>query len=1007
MEIWDNFGDSISLHGDRLAVGAPYDNGSSGDNTGAVYIFKRTGTTWHLEQEISDQASGFTALERSDYFGDSISLHGDRLAVGATNRSNSNSQNHTYIFKRSNETWFLEQTLSAVKGTHFGSSVALKGRYLAVGAPRENGYNGNHAGAAYIFKRTGTTWVLKQTIANDHTDFSSLSSAAYFGTSVSLDGDLLAVGAENDDGSTANSGSTYVFAKDSSNKWSAEIKLQDNPVTDQSSWQNFKTSNSTEPTNCDSTGSFGTASSSANSLDVTSADNNKWVCFRVKNSEDTYGYAKYQIDTDKPTITFSLTGDLLTASTTATDIATNPVWYHSEHTTIPNCANTTIWDVGQSFKGVTYGRYYCFKISDRKSNTGYGRYQVAQPTPSLQARQMTATIVATTTEANPTLGAEDHFGTKIALDGDYLAVAAVNDDGASGSSTGAVYIFKKTGVTWSLQAEIADQSSGFNQLQSGDEFGSSLALDGDRLAVGAPFDDGHSGSKTGAVYIFKRSGTVWFLEKEISDQSSGFNQLESGDEFGSSLALDGDRLAVGAPFDDGHSGATTGAVYVFKRSGSSWELEETIIDERTGFTNLARADRFGTSVSLDGDRLAVGADYDYGASGPWTGAVYIFKRTGTTWALEQEISDQTTGFINLAAEDHFGRSLVLNDDRLLVGAPFTDGVSGVNTGAVYVFKRTATTWSLEQEIADQLTGFTDLEEGDMFGTSLALDDTRLLVGAPLDDGHSGLKSGAVYVFKRSGTTWALEQAVADQVNNFNSLGADDRFGQSVALDGSRLAAGAPFDDGSGSNTGAAYVLAKNTKHVWSLEVKFRDNPAINRSSWQNFKTSTTTAPSCNASNSSLFGASSASANSVTVNSADNDKWLCFRAKNSANTYGYVKQQIDFDAPTLTLTQVGTTVNATGSSLFDYRYFVGDADPDCSATNGTATWENGSSASGLQDNQWVCFKALKSSGISGYAELEVDLTAPTLTLNQSGTSISVSGTNLSGAAYFKIDNQSDL
>ena len=84
------------------------------------------------------------------------------------------------------------------------------------------------------------------------------------------------------------------------------------------------------------------------------------------------------------------------------------------------------------------------------------------------------------------------------------------------------------------------------------------------MVVGAPFDDGHSGSKTGAVYIFKRTGTTWVLEQEISDQSTGFTALESDDRFGTSVALDSNRLAVGAPRDDGHSGSNTGAVYIFK-----------------------------------------------------------------------------------------------------------------------------------------------------------------------------------------------------------------------------------------------------------------------------------------------------------------------------------------------------------------------------------------------------------------------------------------------------------
>ena len=162
------------------------------------------------------------------------------------------------------------------------------------------------------------------------------------------------------------------------------------------------------------------------------------------------------------------------------------------------------------------------------------------------------------------------------------------------------------GTTWALEQEISDQSSGFTALRAGDWFGHSVSLGGDRLAVGAPYDDGHSGTSTGAVYVFKRTGTTWALEQEISDQSSGFTALRAGDWFGHSVSLGGDRLAVGAPYDDGHSGSSTGAVYVFKRTGTTWALEQEISDQSSGFTALKVSDEFGVSVSLDGDRLAAG-----------------------------------------------------------------------------------------------------------------------------------------------------------------------------------------------------------------------------------------------------------------------------------------------------------------------------------------------------------------------------------------------------------------
>ena len=157
-----------------------------------------------------------------------------------------------------------------------------------------------------------------------------------------------------------------------------------------------------------------------------------------------------------------------------------------------------------------------------------------------------------------------------------MAVGASYDDGKSNATknAGAVYIFKRTGTTWALERKIEDGSDGFTALDVNDYFGVSVSLDGDRLAVGAHKDDGKNNntSNAGAVYIFKRTGTTWALERKIEDGSDGFNDLDVNDWFGRRVSLDGDRLAVGAYNDDGKNNSTSnaGAVYIFKRTGTTW-----------------------------------------------------------------------------------------------------------------------------------------------------------------------------------------------------------------------------------------------------------------------------------------------------------------------------------------------------------------------------------------------------------------------------------------------------
>jgi trimeric autotransporter adhesin len=425
-------------------------------------------------------------------------------------------------------------------------------------------------------------------------------------------------------------------------------------------------------------------------------------------------------------------------------------------------------------------------------------------------------------------GTDDAFGISVALSGDTLAVGAPHEDsnaaGVGGNQTndlaidsGAVYVFTRTGTVWSQQAYLKASNTG-----AGDRFGISVALSGDTLAVGAPYEDsnavGVSGNQTndlaidsGAVYVFTRTGTVWSQQAYIKASNTG-----AGDEFGRSVALSGDILAVGANLED--SGAVgvggnqndtrnqatdSGAVYVFTRTGTAWSQQDYIKASNTG-----AGDQFGRSVALSGGTLAVGAYGEasnaMGVGGDQindlaanSGAVYVFTRDRTHWSQEAYIKASNTG-----ANDTFGYSVALSGDTLAVGAIYEGsnavGVGGDQTndlaadsGAVYVFTRTGTVWSQQAYLKASNTG-----AGDQFGRSVALSGDTLAVGAHREDSDTvgvggnqtndlAADSGAVYVFTRTGTVWS-QQAYLKASN----AGANDIFGHSVALSGDTLAVGA-------------------------------------------------------------------------------------------------------------------------------------------------------------------------------------------------------------------------
>ncbi|NOY92649.1 MAG: integrin [Deltaproteobacteria bacterium] len=455
-------------------------------------------------------------------------------------------------------------------------------------------------------------------------------------------------------------------------------------------------------------------------------------------------------------------------------------------------------------------------------------------------------------------GAGDEFGWAVALsaDGSTLAIGAeyeasnasgVDGDQANDSlrGAGAVYIFTRTGSEWSQQAYL--KASNPSRLQHfGDRL--SLSADGSTLAVGAWAEPssavGVGGDQTnrdlvlaGAAYVFTRSGTMWTQQAYIKASNTG-----SGDRFGCAVALstDGSTLAVGAwgesssatgaggdQADD--SAWAAGAVYVFTRTGVTWTQQAYL-----KASNPEVRDRFGVALSLsaDGSTLAVGASgEDSSATGlngdqadntvSLAGAVYVFTRMDTRWTQQAYLKASNTD-----RDDNFGRGLALSADgsTLAVGARYEDsnatGIDGdqwsedtYDAGAVYVFTRAGAIWSQQAYVKASNTG-----SSNYFGRSLALssDGSTLAIGSEgesssatgiggdeADDSVSD--AGAVYVFARSGTSWAQVAYV-----KASNTSASDMFGFTLALsrDASTLAVSAYQE--SSNATGVDGIQADNS-----------------------------------------------------------------------------------------------------------------------------------------------------------------------------------------------------
>lgn len=342
----------------------------------------------------------------------------------------------------------------------------------------------------------------------------------------------------------------------------------------------------------------------------------------------------------------------------------------------------------------------------------------------------------------------------LAVDGQRLAAGA---PGAA-SRSGLVYAYDCVGQGCSAAAALA-----VGDLGAGDLFGSAIALSGSTMAVGAP------GQGAGTVYVFTHDGSGWLLQQKLTA-----TPVSPGERVGAALALQGDRLAVGAPGADG----AAGALYVFERSGGQWSQ-----GARLQADDGVAGNAFGSSVALSTDTLLVGAPQrafaQPGAYGQ--GAAYVFQYLAPDWF------QQTRLLPPLATNGQlFGHALGLAGNRAVVGAPLADA----RIGAAFVFERSGSSWT---QLA-QLAAANGLP-GDRFGWSVALDGDQLLVGAP----YSRASCGGSHHFALNGGTWVLMPAAAASRPTLGGLA-----GWSVAIQAQRTLIGVPGYSGAPSHVGAAY-----------------------------------------------------------------------------------------------------------------------------------------------------------------------------------------------------------
>lgn len=703
----DRFGQSVSLSGDTAVVGAHQDDGAL-TNQGGVYVFTRTGTTWSQQQKLTPSDAA-----QNDYFGWSVAVTGTTLVAGAYSKTvGANvAQGAAYVFERSGAVWSQQAKLTASDGTttdYFGGSSSISGTTAVIGAYGGPGVT-TTAGAAYVYTRSGVTWTQQTKLTA-----SDGANADQFGWSVSIQGNTAVAGAPFANvGANVDQGAAYVFLR-SGTTWSQQQKLAVGAAGDRAGSSVSVDVNTALVGAPRRDGAFadqgnayvfvrsGVTWSLQSSLSV------PFVSGKLPGDLDQFGGAvsvkgdvalvgavgaDYDVVAQGVVAVFTRSaakwdnGVLLTACDDAEGAGTSvAVLGDTALLGAPteDIGNNATQGAGYVFarSGVTWTRQARLVASDGAATDQLGTGVALGPDWALLGAG-SATVGAnadqgavysfarsgTTWSQQQKLTASDGvagdaFGAAVAAAGNDAIIGAPQSDPGGAAARGSAYVFTRSGTTWSQQQKLT-ASDGV----AGDQLGVSVGIDGGTAVAGAPLADVSGNADRGAAYVFSRSGVTWTQQQKLTAADGAANH-----QFGDSVGVLGNTAAVGAPLASGAM-TTTGAAYVFVRSGATWSQQQKLAAS-DGKIN----ERFGDSLAVVSEGVLVGASAR-GPGGAAPGAAYVYIRSGVAWA-ERATLVASDG-LNL---DHFGSAVAISGDTAVLGAPDDDFDAHSSHGSAYVFR---------------------------------------------------------------------------------------------------------------------------------------------------------------------------------------------------------------------------------------------------------------------------------------------------------------------------------
>ena len=770
----DDFGRSVYVSGEVAIIGASRDD-DNGSNSGSVYVFEReegekpppTVYYWNETAKVT----AFDGAEQ-DFFGYSVSVSGTAAIVGAPYDDDlGDSSGSAYVLEKDESTghWNMVTKLTASNGTAgnvFGFSVSISGNIAIVGAYDEEDYDGT----SYVFEKDESTGYWNETAILKASDGEGYDG---FGYSVSASGNTVIVGAYYDDENGSFSGSAYIFEKNAiSGHWNETAKLI--------------------ASNGARGDEFGySVSISGNAVVVGSTSEYAHVFEKDESTGDWIETAKLTANDGAGSDLFgrsvSISGNIaIVGANGDDDHGSNSgsvyVFEKDESTgDWKETAKLTASDAAQEYR---FG--WSVSLSKNKAIIGEGTVDRAGSAYVYERDVITGNWKEMAKiEASDGANSDD-FGRSVYVSGEVAIIGASRDDD-DGSNSGSVYVFERE------QREVIETAkfTAFDGAER-DNYGRSVSVSGNAAIVGAPYDD-DLGESSGSAYVLEKVESTGYWKKTMKLTASDGT---AGDVFGWSVSISGNIAIVGAYDEDNNNGTS----YVFEKDESTGYWSETAVLEGEG------GDAFGYSVSVSGNMAIVGAYYD-DENGSYSGAAHMFEKNAVSghW-------DETAKLIasDGARGDEFGYSVSNSGNTAVVGS---------TSGSAYVFEKDETTGEWNE--AAKLTA-SDVAAGDLFGSSVSVSGNTIIVGSIFDN-DLGVRSGSAYVFEKDDSTGNWVETAKLTASDGTTFAY---FGDSVSISGIRAIVGANFDGVNGDRTGSAYVFEKDeSTGNWNEIEKIRASDA--------------------------------------------------------------------------------------------------------------------------------------------------------------------------------------